>query len=63
MPRERKTEVYTMRMTKDVKKFAKRNKDTPEKVHDFLEKEMKKEQKLIKKENATRTNTRKTANT
>ena len=56
MPRERKTEVYTMRMTKDVKKFAKRNKDTPEKIHEFLE-------KLIKKENATRTNTRKTANT
>lgn len=51
MPRERKTEVYTIRLTKPVKMYVKRNKDTSEKIHEFLE-------KLIKKENATRTNTR-----
>lgn len=47
-----------MRMTKPVKMYVKRKKDSSEKIHDFLEKEMKKEQKKLKKENATRTNTR-----
>jgi hypothetical protein len=53
MPRARKTEVYTMRMTKDVKMYVNRNKHTSELIHEYLE-------KLIKKEkDATRTNTRK----
>lgn len=38
MPRERKTEVYTIRLTKPVKMYVKRNKDTSEKIHEFLEK-------------------------
>ena len=43
MPRERKTETHTFRFTKPVKMYINRNKETSEKIHEFLEKLLKKE--------------------